>query len=298
MVVWSAWETCPAATSTSRAFGVSSDASVVIGYGSSALSWESYEGATEAFRWTNDGGMVGLGDLPGGYFDSVECAVSSDGQVIVGKGSSTASFASFEGATEAFLWTNDGGMVGLGDLLGGHFWSVANAVSSDGKVVVGGGHAEVDWEAFVWDSVNGMRSLKDVLVNQCGLELTGCSLRNAYGISADGLTIVGIGDNPNGDTEAWIVTIPEPTTLALLSWRPIPAKKKIIPSMIESRPPRIYNCSMRLLSDLFRFALLEFCTDFCLFDSLFAVRASVRSTVSIQFKLLNRRIGVFFQLGI
>ena len=49
-----------------------------------------------------------------------------------------------------------------------------------------------------------------------GLDLTGWQLNNATGISADGLTIVGYGPNPNGDTEAWIAVIPEPSTGLLL----------------------------------------------------------------------------------
>ena len=40
--------------------------------------------ATEAFRWTTGGGMVGLGDLPGGNFYSDADGVSGDGSVVVG----------------------------------------------------------------------------------------------------------------------------------------------------------------------------------------------------------------------
>jgi hypothetical protein len=36
------------------------------------------------------------------------------------------------------------------------------------------------------------------------------------GISDDGLTIAGNGDNSYGNYEGWIVTIPEPATLLLL----------------------------------------------------------------------------------
>ena len=69
-----------------------------------------------------------------------------------------------------------------------------------------------------------MRSLNDVLINDFGLgsSLTGWTLYDVLAISADGLTIVGYGDNPDGDTEAWIVSmdsaavVPEPSSLALL----------------------------------------------------------------------------------
>jgi len=71
-------------------------------------------------------------------------------------------------------------------------------------------------EAFIWDQSNGMRNLKDVLEKSCGLNLTGWKLEHATGISADGLTIVGGGINPDGHPEGWAATIPEPATLILL----------------------------------------------------------------------------------
>ena len=40
----------------------------------------------EAFRWTQATGMVGLGDLPGGSFNSIAWGVSADGSVVVGTG--------------------------------------------------------------------------------------------------------------------------------------------------------------------------------------------------------------------
>jgi probable HAF family extracellular repeat protein len=57
--------------------GVSGDGSVVVG-GSFAYGY-----GYEAFRWTSDGGMVGLGDLPGGSFYSVVTGVSGDGSVVL-----------------------------------------------------------------------------------------------------------------------------------------------------------------------------------------------------------------------
>ena len=84
-------------------------------------------------------GFVGLGDLPGGGFDSKAYGVSADGSVVVCQGESTS-------GEEAFRWTLSGGIVGLGDLLGGSFSSRAYGVSADGAVVVGysvsteGGH--------------------------------------------------------------------------------------------------------------------------------------------------------------
>ena len=48
---------------TSLAFGVSDNGLVVVGQGDSARG--AVGSGREAFRWTQAGGMVGLGDLPG-----------------------------------------------------------------------------------------------------------------------------------------------------------------------------------------------------------------------------------------
>jgi hypothetical protein len=107
-------------------------------------------------------------------------------------------------------------MVGLGDLPGGIFASDASGVSGDGEVVVGGGRSALGPEAFIWDAANGMRSLRDVLMNDYHLDLTDWKLYSAYGISDDGLTIVGNGLGPRGHI-GWIAVIPEPSTALLLA---------------------------------------------------------------------------------
>jgi len=105
----------------------------------------------------------------------------------------------------------------LGDLPGGDIYCVANGVSADGSVVVGNSHSASSGigEAFRWTSGGGMVSLRDLLVNHGVSNLTGCKLVAATGISADGRTIVGYGTNPDGNTEAWIATVPEPATITL-----------------------------------------------------------------------------------
>ena len=161
--------------------------------------------------------MVGLGDLPGGEEGSVAYGVSADGSVIVG----TADSAS--GLWEAFRWEN-GVMTGLGEGPRGGFDTSAYSVSGDGSVIVG---IEGQWayvmhpimtgRAFIWDADNGMRDLSDVLENDYGLDVTGWILGEPVGISADGLTIIGNGLNPNGHLEGWVATIPEPGTFLLLA---------------------------------------------------------------------------------
>ncbi|WP_277874339.1 MULTISPECIES: PEP-CTERM sorting domain-containing protein [Microcystis] len=153
--------------------------------------------------------MVGLGYLPGvnGFLGFSEAnGVSADGSVVVGYSNGGNGFNG--NLIEAFRWTQAGGMVGLGVLSGG-IASYANGVSADGSVVVGYSRTGpfTGAEAFIWNSTQGMRSLQQVLTNDYGLDLTGWFLNEANAISADGLTVVGFGTNPDGLTEAWIARL-------------------------------------------------------------------------------------------
>ena len=76
-----------------------------------------------------------LGDLPGAGEYSIAYGVSADGTYVVGESQSTASGT----GTEAFVWDQTRGMIGLGDLPGGLFMSTAVAVTADGNTVVGSG---------------------------------------------------------------------------------------------------------------------------------------------------------------
>ena len=204
----------PGGNFSSLASDISGDGSIIIGSSNSTF-------GDEVFRWTAETGMVGLGDLPGGDFFSRSADVSADGSVIVGRSSSADSSASGNPVTnisntEAFRWTAETGMVGLGDLPGGDFFSRAYSVSGDGSVVVGESESSSGLEAFIWDTSNGMRSLKDILIDDFDLDLNDWTLGAAFGVSDDGLTIVGDGINPEGNPEGWVArlesnSIPEPS---------------------------------------------------------------------------------------
>jgi probable HAF family extracellular repeat protein len=182
----------------SDARSVSADGSVVVG-----------GTGTQAFRWTASTGMVGLGFLPGSSYSGAN-GVSADGLVVVGQSQLGPE------SWEAFRWTASSGMVGLGDLPGGSFSSAATAVSANGSVVVGQGDGVYGGEPFYWTASDGMRSLRDILTNDCHLNVTGWSLAEPTGLSADGLTIVGVGFDSTGHQRGWVATIPEPATLLLL----------------------------------------------------------------------------------
>ena len=160
--------------------------------------------------------MVGMGDLPGGDFDSYAYKTSADGSIVVGASIS-------DKGTEAFRWvlserdTGDGAMEGLGHLTSGDPTSSATDVSADGSVVVGYSGTSSGREAFIWDETHGMRDLRRVLIDDYGLALDEWRLIQGCEISDDASVIAGYGINPDGDTEAWVVAgIPEPAALSLL----------------------------------------------------------------------------------
>jgi probable HAF family extracellular repeat protein len=179
-------------TDWSYAYGASADGSVVVG-----------DSSSHAFRWTQSSGMVGLGNLPGQPYSYAK-DVSANGSIVVG----------YSGGNDlqAFRWTQASGMVGLG-YLPGQITSYGYGVSTDGSIVVG----ESGGKAFMWDSVNGMLDLKDLLANVYGLNLNGWTLSEAYDISADGKTIVGYGINPLGQKEGWVANL-TPVPLPSAIW--------------------------------------------------------------------------------
>jgi uncharacterized membrane protein len=83
----------------------------------------------QAFRWTQETGMVSLGS------NSSASGVSADGSIIVGTS-----------ANQAFRWTQKTGIVSLKETLigegldvSGWTLSSANAISADGFTIVGNG---------------------------------------------------------------------------------------------------------------------------------------------------------------
>jgi len=120
--------------------GISADGTVIVGSSSSALSFP--DNSTEAFRWTATGGMIGLGDLPGGDFGSTATAASADGNMIVGAGRTGQGSA----GNRAFVWDSVHGMRNLrtvivdsGVDMTGWTLGLAYDVSDDGLSIVGTG---------------------------------------------------------------------------------------------------------------------------------------------------------------
>ncbi len=156
--------------------------------------------SSDAYRWTASEGVVYLPDSSSGHTPREAMAISPDGSVIVGWGNTPPFYI------EAFRWTEAEGTIALGTLPGDNE-STARDVSAAGNTVVGSSSLWGDEHAFIWDAINGMRNLQDVLVNDYGAQLSGWTLQGATGISGDGTKIVGYGLNPDGNTEAWIAQL-------------------------------------------------------------------------------------------
>ncbi len=127
----------------SQATAISHDGSTVVGTTSSAQTPPGR--STEPFRWTTDAGMTSLG-FPQGRLSASPNDVSGDGSLVVGT-----SYRGVNGdsALKAFVWNEEGGSQDLkywlstdhrlSNALLGWELSEANAVSADGKVIVGYG---------------------------------------------------------------------------------------------------------------------------------------------------------------
>ncbi|WP_053007488.1 autotransporter domain-containing protein [Pragia fontium] len=166
----------------------------------------------EVFRWTKELGMQGLGFIEVGEAkpESLLTDMSSDGSVLVGT-STTARSTNTTESREAFRWTEETGMVGLGYLgIGTHTpESKPAAISADGSTIVGTSSTTQDnIELFVWRSETGMFSLVDFMSTQ-GIDLNGWALVNIDGVSGNGEVIAGTGYNPDKVSESWLIRIPK-----------------------------------------------------------------------------------------
>jgi probable HAF family extracellular repeat protein len=211
------------------AFGISADGSTVVGRSKSS---DADSNSHEAFRWTQSTGMVGLGDVVGGAPRSRAEDVSADGSVVAGS----------SGNGWPFLWTQATGMVEIEDTTGTYMSARPFGLSADGTTMVGTGRtANAGNEAFRWTAGTGYVAvgflpstihdsfLTDVSAD--GSVATGFSFHHgtdvepmiwtaagldslgdvpggdpyalAWGISADGTTVVGDA-HIDGTSEPWL----------------------------------------------------------------------------------------------
>ena len=224
--------------------GISGDGKTVIGSKTTIVDKQTMD---RAFLWTQEGGYFDLGGLFDPGSRTMVSAISQDGRVVTGEcindalgtrtvfywtaeqgvvpldGIFTAAALSRDGSVlvgtvtgesiyQAFRWTAADGVVPIATL-GANNQSHAQGVSGDGSIVVGYVESNLDetrW-AFIWDSVHGMRPIKELLESEYGLDLAGWTLLVAWDISDDGTTLVGRGRNAQGFEEAWRAVMPNRT---------------------------------------------------------------------------------------
>ncbi len=183
---------------------VSADGRIIVGQGVAD------EGSLRAFRWTNEEGILFLEGFPSAS-STQAVAVSLDGGTIAG-------LASVGSTVESFLWTDDFGITRLTSIDRADTTYVMD-LSGDGSMCVGYVFEfNVGADAVVWR--NGkIQILQQMLEEEFGLgnSLSGWKLLSASSISGNGRAITGYGVNPQGNQEAWVVYLPEPSSLTLWS---------------------------------------------------------------------------------
>jgi len=140
--------------------------------------------------WASQPSFMGLGDLPGGIFDSIANDISSDGSVVVGYGDSP-------NGSQAIRWTQATGITSLGNIHGQGYSTVAYGVSGNGAVTVGSesNTSNSSRVAFRWTQSGGMVGL--------GGSNEGLVPQIALGVSWDGSVVVGSGGTMTAGTEAF-----------------------------------------------------------------------------------------------
>ncbi len=160
-----------------EAFACSADGSTVVGA-------SNVSGIQKRpFRWTQALGMqdiFGIAQIPD--FGSAS-DVSADGQIVVGN--------VYRGTTQrGFVWSTGGTYTEFDTLAG---FTEVIATSADGQVVVGFSQLGQARRAFRWTQATGAQDLGDL----------GGTVSEAYGVSADGSTIVGMSETSTGIERAF-----------------------------------------------------------------------------------------------
>ncbi|MCA9138916.1 MAG: hypothetical protein KDB00_19225 [Planctomycetales bacterium] len=171
-----------------KARAVSADGSIIVGESSAGTI-----PGTQAFRWTESDGMVGLGDLvettagPFSRMRSFAYTISGDGSLIAGDSRHPVS-----GSTTPMQYTRADGMTGI-ELSVSNPANGANTVygsTFDGSVLVGSINSVTSGklnEAFRWTATGGIERL--------GFVDTG-NISQAHAVTPDGAVIVGTARDP------------------------------------------------------------------------------------------------------
>ncbi len=175
---------------SAEAYAVSTDGKIVIG--------RAYDGNSsfKAVYWNLETGeFVNLGTFKSNNTgNSFAYDVSEDESVIVEYAHNDS------GYNRAFVW-KDGQKQELGTF--GGTSSIAYSASADGKVVVGYAKTTTEDHAFVWTEEAGLQDLNELFKDY--LE-AGEYLKYAYGVSANGRYVVGVGVK-DGNDQAFVIDL-------------------------------------------------------------------------------------------
>jgi len=221
---------------------VSGDGSIVVG-----RAYSSTQARSQAFRWTAGTGMVGLGFAGPTHNESLALDVSSNGSTIVGysrdfvtgdalpfawsdtagmqvlanlPGRQSASAVSVNANGSIIVGTSDGlGVIwnaGVPTSLGlapGYIRSSAFSVSDDGSVVLGSVSNVSNGTVAVWTPTTGFVPFADYLALHGITIPDGYSIREVTDMSDDGRTFCGEFGQGNLPSQAFVATVPSPTSL-------------------------------------------------------------------------------------
>lgn len=201
----------------SEAFGVSADASIVVGYEAD------FSDFRYPVKWdmTQGGAVTQLAVPPGEQGSSIPLVVSDNGAWA--SGFSLMDNQGFTFREDLVRWdVATGAVTLLAQTPPGFFGAVPSAISEDGSMIVGTWNATMFFDnpegrAFVWKQGEGARALKDILEDDYGLDLTGWRLLSARGMSDDGKTIVGHALDPDGTMTGYVAILDVSTCIADLS---------------------------------------------------------------------------------
>lgn len=197
--------TLPGWTGEASFTGMNNDGSRLVGYATDTM--------RRAVTWDSVEGFKILETVPGGSGAGIAIDIAGDGSTVVGA-------VQVSNLNRPVFWDADN-QAHLIDLRDGYAVGEANGVSAGGVIVIGNWREtefsdELGSLAFVWDEVNGVRALQDMLTNEYGVDLMGWTLNTVTDITPDGLTFVGSGLNAAGQLEAYKVTVPAPAGLFVL----------------------------------------------------------------------------------
>jgi len=142
----------PGMPAVSVAYGLSNDGETIAGQMSPD---PNNNQLSRAYRRVGNGPLVDLGLITGNT-RAYARGISGDGNTVVGaceSGQLTSVFG------QAFRWTPQGGMQGLGYTRPVSFFSVALGISRDGSTIVGESEPNGYADAFVWRQSTGMQAL-------------------------------------------------------------------------------------------------------------------------------------------